>query len=87
MRELLDFIRELRIRKLHYSIDVARDDAVMVTVAVPGELWEVEFLEDGTVDVERYRSDGTISGREVLPELLAFAEENPPDGDDLQGKS
>ena len=49
----------------------------MVTVAVPGELWEVEFFEDGSVEVERYKSDGTIFGRESLTELYAFADDQP----------
>jgi hypothetical protein len=77
LRDVLSFIQELRARKLHFSIDVARVDAIMVTVAVPGELWEVEFFEDGSVEVERYKSDGTIFGRESLTELYAFADDQP----------
>lgn len=29
----------------------------MVEVAVPGRRWEIEFLEDGTVDVEKFKRD------------------------------
>ena len=42
----------------------------MILVNVPGAYWEIEFLEDGGVDVERFRSDGTISGQEAIEELF-----------------
>ncbi|HHY2677280.1 MULTISPECIES: hypothetical protein [Bacillus cereus group] len=29
----------------------------MVEVAVPGQRWEIEILEDGTVDIEKFISD------------------------------
>lgn len=72
--ELLEFLRRLRASHLHFSLDIARDDAVMVTVIVPGERWEVEFLQDGQVDVERFTSDGTILDRSALEELFRFAD-------------
>ncbi len=42
----------------------------MVEIAVPGERWEVEFLEDGSVDVERFLSDGTIAGAAAIRDLF-----------------
>ena len=42
----------------------------MVEVAVPGERWEVEFLEDGYVEAEVFRSDGEIRGETAVDELL-----------------
>jgi hypothetical protein len=44
----------------------------MVEVAVPGERWEVEFLSDGSVDVERFVSTGTVCGEDALDELLVL---------------
>jgi hypothetical protein len=41
----------------------------MVIVAVPGERWEIEFLSDGSVEVEKFFSNGEIAGEEVLSEL------------------
>ena len=35
-----------------------RDDAMSLVVNVPGEYWEIDVLEDGTVDVEVYASQG-----------------------------
>ncbi len=43
----------------------------MITVAVPGERWEIEFLSDGSVEVEKFISNGEIAGEESLNELFA----------------
>jgi hypothetical protein len=52
-----------------------RPDAVSVLAAVrPGELWEIDFVTDGTVCVEVYRSNGQCRGEEALTELLADQE-------------
>jgi hypothetical protein len=42
----------------------------MVVVATPGEFWEIEFFRDGQIEVERYKSDGTIHDESCLPELI-----------------
>jgi hypothetical protein len=67
---LLSFLNELRRGKIHYRLDQHRDDAIMVEVAVPGERWELEFLDDGSVEAEVFRSDGTIHDSSALDDLL-----------------
>lgn len=32
----------------------------MVEIAVPGQRWEVEFFSDGTVEIEKFLSNGII---------------------------
>ncbi|MDQ2687353.1 MAG: hypothetical protein M3Y28_05745 [Armatimonadota bacterium] len=44
--------------------------AVMVNVAVPGERWEVEFMEDGTVQAEVFVSRRGIEAETTLKELF-----------------
>jgi hypothetical protein len=39
----------------------------MIDVALPGWRWEIEFMADGAVDIERYRS---VAGIENDPALL-----------------
>ena len=68
---LLLFLSRLEEHKISYSLEHARAEAIMVEVAVPGERWEVEFLADGSVDVERFVSTGNICGEEVLADLFA----------------
>lgn len=68
--KLTKFLKQLEQDKIHYTLASHRDDAIMVLVTVPGERWEIEFLGDGSVEVERFISDGEICGEEVLHELL-----------------
>jgi hypothetical protein len=70
MEAFLDFVKELSARKIYYSLSVAREDAVMVEITVPGEKWEVEFFADGRVEVEIFKSDGEILGLEAINKLL-----------------
>ena len=68
---LLSFLNDLRDAKIDYRLSHQRDDALMVEIAVPGERWEIEFLEDGSIEAEVFRSDGTILDAAVLPKLIA----------------
>lgn len=68
---LLSFLNDLRGAKIHYRLGHARDEAILVEIAVPGERWEVEFFENGAVEVEVFRSDGMIQDESALKELLA----------------
>lgn len=67
---LTDFLARLDNAGIHYSLSNIRQGAVMVNVAVPGERWEIEFMADGDVEVELFKSDGQILDRSILDELL-----------------
>jgi hypothetical protein len=73
--KLLAFLRKLQEANIHYSLEHNRDykdvSAIMVLVDVPGERWEIEFIGDGTVEVERFKSDGTIDDESALESLFA----------------
>jgi len=76
--KLLTFLNRLEEAKIQYSLEHARCDAMMVTVVSPGIYWEIEFLDDGTIDVECYQSNGHIYDEDKLEELFAqFADEEP----------
>lgn len=69
--ELSDVLARLRAARIYYTLHDTRIDAVVsVDVSVPGERWEIDFLTDGTVEVEVYRSDGTIHDGTKLEELF-----------------
>ena len=68
--KLTPFSKKLEQAQIHYTLASHREDAIMVLVTVPGERWEIEFLGDGSVEVERFLSNGEISGEEALHELL-----------------
>jgi hypothetical protein len=69
--KLLTFLRRLERAKIAYRLRHSRDDAIMVWINVPGERWEVEFLEDGDIDVEVFRSGGHIDDESALQDLFA----------------
>jgi hypothetical protein len=74
---LLGFIRRLEESKIHYEVAAYRYDGISVVVTVPGQRWEVDFLADGEIDVERFVSSGEIDDESALDELFEkFAE--PP---------
>jgi hypothetical protein len=69
---LLSFLNELRAGKIYYELHQRREDAIMVEIAVPGSRWEVEFLSDGSVEVEVFRSDGRLFDESALAELISL---------------
>lgn len=69
LRGLIAFIQQLDEAKLWYRLDSIRD-AILVEVSTPGTQWEVEFFEDGRVEVERFRSDGRIEDEKALSALF-----------------
>lgn len=68
--KLTTFLKHLEGAHLYYMLASHRDDTIIVLVTVPGERWEIEFFGDGSVEVERFRSNGEIGGEESLHELL-----------------
>lgn len=69
--KLRSFISKLEETNIHFELSHYRDDAISVVVTVPGQRWEVDFLNDGSIDVEKFVSNGTISGEEAFQELFA----------------
>ncbi len=58
----LDFCAALNQRRAHYELLVARPEAVMVLLSIPGERWEIEFFRDGHIELERFVSQGVAEG-------------------------
>jgi hypothetical protein len=64
---LVDFLNRLDRAHIFYKLDHTRPDSVMIDISLPGARWEVEFMADGSVDIERYES---VAGVEDEPGLL-----------------
>ena len=73
---LLDFLNRLDGAHVFYTLGHTRPDSVMVDISLPGLRWEVEFMADGSIDIERYES---VAGVENDPRLLEalFADIDP----------
>ena len=69
--KLTALLTDLERLEISYTLAHNRDEAILVNVAAPGERWGVEFMDDGSVEVERFVSDGQISSDEMLSQLFA----------------
>jgi hypothetical protein len=68
---LTTFLNDLEQKAISYNLAHHRDESIMVCVAIPGERWEIEFLGDGSVEIEKFTSNGEIYGTDILNELFA----------------
>jgi hypothetical protein len=74
MDELLVFLRRLDDASHHYMLGSYRESVLVHLTARPNERWEVEFFPDGTVELERFVSDGDVERADpvaLLDSLLA----------------
>jgi len=51
-----------------HNIRLSVDNTDLITV--PGQHWEVEFFEDGSIEIEVFESDGEIYDEKKLNELF-----------------
>lgn len=64
-----EFLDKLEEKGIYYKLNKVRD-AIMVEVAVPGERWEIEFMCDGQIVTEKFKSTGIEFGEEELERLI-----------------
>ena len=77
-KELLVLLNRMDDLKLRYVLRHTRPDSVTVLIFVPGEIWEVDFVDYGDevhVEVEVYRGGGVTGDEATLEELFAKWEE------------
>ncbi|MEG0260362.1 MAG: hypothetical protein RR595_02740 [Lysinibacillus sp.] len=70
LKEFIDFLNKLEESKVFYKLNKVRNEAILVEIAVPGQRWEVEFMEDGTVEIEKFISDGDFYNVEEIEILF-----------------
>ncbi|MBI4824204.1 MAG: hypothetical protein HY805_08260 [Nitrospirae bacterium] len=70
LKNLLSFLNRLNGKKISYSLEHNSNNAIMVIVVVPGQRWEVEFFDDGSIEVDRFISTGEIEDESILKDLF-----------------
>ncbi len=70
LKDLNNFLNTLEDNKIFYRLSKIRRESVMVEVAVPGQRWEIEFMDNGSIEIEKFFSEGTIHGSEELQVLI-----------------
>ena len=58
MEQFIRFLNMLEEKSIYYRLNKVRPMGVMVEIAIPGERWEVEFQDDGSIDIEKFKGDG-----------------------------
>ncbi len=81
--KMLDVFNALRERlaatDLSYTSTAYRDDAMSLLVNEPGRYWEIDVLEDGSIDVEVYTSQGLEDDPWGAIDILVHRNlDNPP---------
>ena len=67
---LLDLIQRLGAAEIPYRLSSLLPDAICVEVVSPGVHWEIEFMQHGGIEVERYVSNGEIADESALEVLF-----------------
>lgn len=70
LEQLLSFIANIS-DDLDYGLEVVRPDAVMVEIATPGTRWEIQFMTNGEIEVEKFTSDGTTYRPAQVEDLIS----------------
>jgi len=65
-----EFIARLKARRISHCIECNREGALMVIVATPGARWECEFLDNGDVEIEVFKSTGKLLDYKHLNDVL-----------------
>ena len=69
LNKLIDFLERLENVKLYYRLNKIRD-SILVEITVPGERWEVEFMADGDILIEKFLSNGEIFDEKEIETLF-----------------
>ena len=69
LKRLIDFLDKLEDRRIYYRLNKIRD-GILVEVSVPGQRWEIEFLADGTIEIEKFISNGKIENESEMEILF-----------------
>jgi hypothetical protein len=75
-QSFFDLCPELDRRHVKYDIGSVRDHPLMIRVAVPGERWELEVFDNGSIELERFVSQGVASDQDAPSKLLAHFDED-----------
>lgn len=67
----MEIIRALEMARIHHRVTHHRHDGITIEATVPGERWEIDVLEDGDVDFERFVTAGGVAGEREMQESIA----------------
>ena len=60
-----ELVKRLDKLRVPYDIKHVREGSLLIVVATPGKRWEVEVMEDGSLEVEIFISSGVRSTKDL----------------------
>ncbi len=63
--------RKLKDAGIWHEVRAHRQDGLSIVARVPQAYWEIDVLDDGSVDVEEFRSNGLSGSSDQIDRLLA----------------
>ena len=69
MQKLIDFLNKLEDAKIYYKLNKTCDEYIMVEIAVPGEIWEVEYSAND-IRIEKFISTGNLFDESEIDALF-----------------
>ena len=81
-RRLMKIIHALEAARIHFTVTRYRRDAISIQATVPDERWEIDVLEDGTVEFERFVSVGGVTGKTELKHAIVKVAGKQAEDDD-----
>jgi len=69
LKRLIEFLDKLDEVGIYYRLNKIRD-SILVEIAVPGQRWEVEFMEDGSIEIEKFMTQIKIYDEQELEVLF-----------------
>lgn len=69
IKSFVEFLEMLDKRNIYYKLSKIRD-SIMVEAAVPGQRWEIEFMSNGSIEIEKFLSDGEIYGYSEIEKMF-----------------
>lgn len=70
LMKLIDFLERLEEVGIYYRLNKIRDSILIETI-VPGERWEIEFMRDGSIVIEKFKTDCKIYDEKELDYLFS----------------
>ena len=68
-KDLIEFLDKLEAKKIYYRLNKIRN-SILVEVSVPGQRWEIEFMTDGSILIEKFISNGHIFDEKEINALF-----------------
>ncbi len=71
LSKLLSFLNRLDASNISYILKHNREETIVVFIDVPGQRWEVDFFEDGSIEVEKFISTFVKGNGGLIEELFS----------------